>query len=121
MRSLILSILLLLAITAITAADSFFMFRGIEQMEALYTVFSEEEIISEDTAEQASAIFERYHTLFAISISRDAVDSMEHALLLLSAASKTKSAADASAARVSYRYALNELREMGIPSFETVF
>ena len=121
MRSLILSLLLLLAITAIAAADSIFMFRGIERLEAFYTVFSEEDIISEDTAAQATAVFERYHTLFAISISMDAVDSMEHALLLLTVAAKTKSAADASAARVSYRYALNELHEMAIPSFETVF
>ena len=121
MRSLILSLLLLLAITVGAVADSLFMFDVIERMEALYTVLSEAETICEETAAQANAIFDRYHTLFAISISMDAVDSMEHALLLLNAAAKTQSAADASAALVSYRYALNELHEMAIPSFETIF
>ena len=121
MRSLWLSLLLLLSITIVAAADSFFICRGIEKLETIGERMASEEIISPDDCERARRVFDRYRPLISVSVSMDAVDGMENALLLLESAAKNQSAAEGSAALVSYRYALYRLRDAAIPSLETVF
>ena len=121
MRSLWFSLFLLLVISTIAAGDSFFMQKGIGKMEACAERMEEEGTPSPKTAAQAREIFEKYRFLFSVSISMEAIDNMENALLLLESAVQNENAAEASAALVSYRYALYRIRDAAIPSFETVF
>ena len=121
MRSLCFSLALLSLIALIAAADTLFASRGIEAMETVEKRMQEGEVILEEDANEARRIFEKYRMLFSVSVSMEAVDGMENALLLLDSASKNKSAAESSAAVVSYKYALYRLRDMALPSLETVF
>jgi len=121
MRSLCFSLALLSLIALIAATDTLFASRGIEAMEAVEKRMREGEVILEEDANEARRIFEKYRLLFSVSVTMEAVDGMENALLLLDSASKNKSAAESSAAVVSYKYALYRLRDMALPSLETVF
>ena len=121
MRSVWVSLVLLIVIAALAVADSYFMCQSIEEMSYFLEEMKEEETIDPVKTEAAEAVFRKTKWLFAISVSMTAVDATESAFLLLNSAAKNQSAAEASAALVSFEYALNRLREAAAPSFETVF
>ena len=121
MRSLWFSLTLLALIALLAATDMLFASRGIKAMEEMEERMEKSEVIFEEDLRETKRIFEKYRLLFSISVSMEAVDGMENALLLLESASKNNSAAESSAAVVSYKYALYRLRDMAMPSLETVF
>ena len=121
MRSLWFSLTLLSLIALLAATDMLFASRGIKAMEEMEERMEKSEVIFEEDLRETKRIFEKYRLLFSISVSMEAVDGMENALLLLESASKNNSAAESSAAVVSYKYALYSLRDMAMPSLETVF
>lgn len=121
MRSLWFSLALLSLIALFAATDMLFASRGIKAMEEMEERMEKSEVIFEEDLRETKRIFEKYRLLFSISVSMEAVDGMENALLLLESASKNNSAAESSAAVVSYKYALYRLRDMAMPSLETVF
>ncbi len=121
MRSLWFSLALLAAIGTAAAVDSLFMLKGVGYLEEVCEKIEAADTVEEDDAKEARRIFDKYRALFSVSVSMEAVDGMENALLLLESAAKSKSASETSEALVSFRYAIYRLRDAAIPTPESVF
>lgn len=122
MRSVWVSLLLLLVVTSFSLYGVFAMEKSISQMEASLSRL--ENISVKEAKGEISvleAVFEKRHTLLAISLPMEDVDAVRGALILLKDAYRSENEDAFLDACSALSFALYRLRDAAVPSFETIF
>lgn len=122
MRSLWISVVILLLVFAFAVTDTLCLKVGIERMEHSLSVLQKTDCTdAADEIARLEGVFRDKHVLYSISLPMEDVDAVENALILLKSAQKNADGAAYDAALSSLAFALYRMRDAAIPSLRTVF